>query len=80
MPLLHKPVVHKHPYVFATADCSTGTRDGLTVHLQLGQVWDATDPVVTEHEGTGLFSDEPLILCRTTPPTTLGELRGERLP
>jgi hypothetical protein len=77
MPLLRsKPVVHPHPYVFATGNCSTGTRDGLTVHLQLGQVWDATDPVVTEHEGTGLFADEPPILCRSTPPETLGELYG----
>jgi hypothetical protein len=77
MPLLHsKPVVHKYPFVFATANVGTGTRDGLTVHLQLGQCWAADDPVVTEHEHDGLFADEPPILCRSTPPETLGELLG----
>jgi hypothetical protein len=77
MPLLHsKPVQHKYPFVFATGNVSTGLRSGLVVHLQLGQTWSADDPVVTEHEGTGLFSDEPLVLCRTTPPETLGEWRG----
>ena len=62
-----KPVVHPRPYVFAAADCGTGTRDGLTVHLRRGQVWAADDPVVTEHEGQGLLVDEPPELCRTTP-------------
>ena len=76
MPLLHKAVVHAHPYVFATGDCSTATRDGLTVHLQLGQVWAADDPVVLAHEHDGLFADEPSILCRSTPPETIGEWRG----
>jgi hypothetical protein len=76
MPLLHKPIVHKYPFVFATGNVSTGTRDGLVVHLQLMQVWSADDPVVVEHEGSGLFSDDPPLLCRTTPPTNLGELRG----
>jgi hypothetical protein len=77
MPLLKsKPVTHKYPFVFATSNVSTGTRDGLVVPLQLMQVWSADDPVVTEHEGTGLFSDDPPLLCRTTKPETLGELYG----
>ena len=70
-----KPVTHPYPFVFAAADCGTGTRDGLTVHLRRGQVWAADDPVVTEHEGQGLFVDEPPadMLCRTTPDETLLE-------
>jgi hypothetical protein len=77
MPLLKsRPVQHKYPFVFATSNVSTGTRDGLVVHLQLMQCWDATDPVVVEHEGSGLFADEPPLLCRTSPPETLGELYG----
>jgi hypothetical protein len=77
MPLLNrKPVTHKYPFVFATGNCSTGLKSGLVIHLQLGQTWDATDDVVVEHEGTGLFADEPPILCRSTPPETLGELFG----
>jgi hypothetical protein len=76
-PLLHsKPVVHKYGFVFATSNCSTGLKSGLVLHLQLGQTWASDDPVVVEHEGTGLFSDEPVILCRSTPPETLGELYG----
>jgi hypothetical protein len=62
--------------VWATGNVSTGLKSGLVVHLQLGQTWASDDPVVTEHEGTGLFADEPPLLLRTTPPTTLGELRG----
>jgi hypothetical protein len=34
----NKPVQHKYPFVFAAADCGTGTRDGLTVHLRKGQI------------------------------------------
>jgi hypothetical protein len=75
-PLLHKPVQHKYPFVWATGNVSTGLKSGLVVHLQLGQTWASDDPVVTEHEGTGLFADEPPILCRSTPPETIGEWRG----
>jgi hypothetical protein len=68
VPLLRsKPVQHLYPFVFAVADVGTGTRDGLTVHLRRGQCWDATDPVVTEHENDGLFSDSPPELCSTRP-------------
>ena len=68
MSLLHaKPVQHKYPFVFATTDCSTGTPSGLTVHLRRGQCWTADDEVVTSHEHDGLFSDEPTMLCRSTP-------------
>jgi hypothetical protein len=77
MPLLRKPAVqHKFPFVWATSNCSTGLKSGLVIHLQLGQTWASDDPVVTEHEGTGLFADEPPILCRSTPPETIGELYG----
>jgi hypothetical protein len=48
----------------------------LVIHLQLGQTWASDDDVVVEHEGTGLFSDEPVVLCRSTPPETIGEWRG----
>ena len=75
MPLLHsKPIVHPNAYVFCTSTCGVGISGGMTLHLQRGQVWLATDAVVKEHEG--LFSDEPLELCRSTPPETIGELRG----
>jgi hypothetical protein len=65
----NKPTAHKYSFVFAAADCGTGTRDGLTVHLRKGQIWDATDPVVLEHSHDGLFVDEPLadMICRSTP-------------
>jgi hypothetical protein len=75
----NKPVQHKYPFVFAAADCGTGTRDGLTVHLRRGQVWAADDPIVVEHEGQGLFVDEPPadMLCRSTPdPARLEEAVG----
>jgi hypothetical protein len=49
----------------------------LTIHLQRGQVWDASDAVVLAHES--LFQDTPLEVCRTAPPTTIGELRGTDL-
>jgi hypothetical protein len=75
MPLLRsKTIVRPLSYCFATSTCGVGTADGLTVHLQRGQVWASDDAVVLEHQS--LFSDEPLELCRSTPPTTLGELRG----
>jgi hypothetical protein len=73
-PLRTKSITHPFPFVFAASTCGIGLASGLTLHLQRGQVWDASDAVVKEHEG--LFSDEPLELCRSTPPTTLGELRG----
>jgi hypothetical protein len=41
-------------------------------------VWASDDPLVIHRQD--LFSDTPPELCRTTPPTTVGELRGERLP
>jgi hypothetical protein len=67
MPLLHKPVQHKYPFVFATGDVATGTPDGLTVHLRRNQCWAADDPVVKAHEHDGLFSDDPPELIRSTP-------------
>jgi hypothetical protein len=73
-----KPVQHKYPFVFAAATCGTGLANGLNVHLFKGSVWAASDPVVTEHEGQGLFVDEPPedMLCRTTPdPARLGGAR-----
>jgi hypothetical protein len=62
--------------VFATGNCSAVTRDGITVHLQLGQVWAADDPICLAHQDDGLFADEPPLLCRTTKPETILELRG----
>jgi hypothetical protein len=73
-PLRTKSITHPFQYVFCTSTCGVGTKDGLTIHLQRGQVWDAEDAVVTEHQS--LFSDSPLEVCRSTPPTTIGELRG----
>ncbi len=67
---------HKYPFVFASSNCSAATAEGLTVHLQVGQCWAADDPIVVAHEHDGLFADEPPLLCRSTPPETLGELRG----
>ena len=75
----NKPVTHLYPFVFCTSTCATGTRDGLTVRLYRGSVWASDDPVVTEHEGQGLFVDEPPadMLCRTTPdPARLEEAAG----
>jgi hypothetical protein len=75
MPLVRsKPVVHPHAYCFATSTCGVGLKDGLTIHLSRGSVWASDDPLVIQHEE--LFSDTPPQLCRTTPPTTIGELRG----
>jgi hypothetical protein len=69
MPLLKsKPVTHKYPFVVRHQQRSPPGPET--------QVWSADDPVVTEHEGTGLFSDDPPLLCRTTKPETLGELYG----
>jgi hypothetical protein len=53
----------------AAATCATGLANGLNVHLFGGSVWAADDPVVTEHEGSGLFVDElpEDMLCRTSP-------------
>ena len=79
MPLLRtKPIVRPFPYVFAVSTCATGTADGLLIHLSRGSVWASDDPLVIHRQD--LFSDTPPELCRTTPPTTVGELRGERLP
>jgi hypothetical protein len=77
-PLLKsKPVQHPNAYVFCTSTCGIGLENGLTLHLQRGQVWDPEDDVVLEHQS--LFSDTPLEVCRSTPPTTIGELRGTDL-
>ena len=79
MPLLRsKPVVRPYPYCFAVSTCATGTADGLLIHLSRGSVWASDDPLVVHRPE--LFADEPPELCRTTAPTTVGELRGERLP
>ena len=76
-PLLHKPITRPNPYVFALSTCATGTEDGLLIHLSRGSVWASDDPLVVHRPE--LFADTPPELCRTTPPTTVGELRGERL-
>ena len=78
MPLLRsKPVVRPYPYCFAVSTCATGTADGLLIHLSRGSVWASDDPLLVHRPE--LFADEPPELCRTTAPTTVGELRGERL-
>jgi hypothetical protein len=75
-PLRSKSTVHPNAYVFCRSTCGVGA-GGLTIHLQRGQVWDASDAVVLAHES--LFQDTPLEVCRTAPPTTIGELRGTDL-
>jgi hypothetical protein len=60
---LRKPQWSK-PYVFAISTVATALSSGLTVHLYVGEAWDATDPIVIERQD--LFADDPPVLHRTT--------------
>jgi hypothetical protein len=74
MPLLRsKSTVRPFPYVFAVSTLGVGLENGMVIHLVRGSVWASDDPLVVQRPE--LFADAPFELCRTTPPTTLGELR-----
>jgi hypothetical protein len=76
MPLLHnKP--SGRPYCFAASTLGVGMENGMVIHLVRDAVWASDDPLVIQRPE--LFVDEPTQVCRTTAPTTVGELRGERL-
>jgi hypothetical protein len=77
-PLRTKHIEHKFRYCFAASTLGVGMENGMVIHLVRDAVWASDDPLVIQRPE--LFVDEPTLVCRTTAPTTVGELRGERLP